>query len=114
MSQSHTPPLPSAQDLVADQVERNLVATDRFFGWLLANQGILLSMVALWQARSEPGLRPWLMLAITAAFVVTPVLLVRRLAGRGITRHAVAAAQMLLGVLLCLWSNHRPEALFHA
>lgn len=95
-------------------------STDRLFAGLLGFQwlaGILISLVAsprAWAGDSS-WVHPhvWAALVLGGSAVFPPIGLSIAVPGRAITRHAVAAGQMLIGALLIHLTGGRIETHFH-
>jgi hypothetical protein len=104
------------------EVERRrlLIATDRLFGWLMLGQWIFAIVIALvlspyaWEGR-EKAVHPhvWTAILLGGAISALPLLLIARRPGAALTRHVVAAAQMLWSALLIHLTGGRIETHFH-
>lgn len=104
-----------------DRYRRRSVAdTDRLFARLLVGQWVLGIVVALvvsptaWSGSTQSvHLHVWIALLLGGAIVSAPVFLATRRTGEVITRHAVAAGQMLMSALFVHLSGGRIETHFH-
>ncbi len=113
-------PAHSAGNLFEEQCHINFRNTDRIFKWLLVGQwvfGVLLALIVSPRAWSglESGVHPHVWASVFLGGVITffPVLLAWRHPGKAVTRHVVAAGQMLTGALLIHLTGGRIETHFH-
>jgi signal transduction histidine kinase/CheY-like chemotaxis protein len=109
-----------AQQLLAEHERYIHVRTDRLFAWLLAVQWLSAIGVALWLSPyqwagviRQPHVHLLAALLLGGIIVVLPVLIVLIRPGSVLTRHVVAAGQMLMGALLIHLSGGRIETHFH-
>jgi two-component system sensor histidine kinase/response regulator len=93
---------------------------DHLFSWLLPAQWLFAMVLALWVtpytwigATSALHIHVWAAVILGGIIVSLPVFLVWRLPGHALTRHAIAAAQMLMGALLIHLTGGRIETHFH-
>jgi hypothetical protein len=100
--------------------QRTLISTDRLFAKLLLGEWVVAIGVALvfspygWAGKTKVvHLHVWIALLLGGAIVSLPVLLAMKQAGRPLTRHVMACAQMLMGALLIHLSGGRIETHFH-
>jgi hypothetical protein len=99
---------------------RLLISTDRLFGALMVVQWIFAIAIALvfspyaWEGR-ERAVHPhvWTAILLGGAISGLPLLLIARRPGAALTRHVVAAAQMLWSALLIHLTGGRIETHFH-
>ena len=94
--------------------------TDRLFGGLLLFEWLACIALAVWVSpKTWIGVQSLTHLHVWAAFILGgvvcsfPILLILRRPGHVFTRHAVAVAQMLMGVLLIHITGGRIESHFH-
>src|SRR5579862_9245029 len=94
--------------------------TDFLFGWLLPLQWLAALGVAVWISpfawagvESQVHVHVWAALILGGAAAALPALLVFFQPGRVVTRHAVACAQMLFGILFIHLTGGRIETHFH-
>src|SRR5690349_19247108 len=92
---------------------------DRLFAWLLLFEWTAAVVLAVWVspltwAGSERSTHPHVVAALVlgAAIISLPVFLAFTQAGRPLTRHVIAAAQMLMSALLIHLSGGRIETHF--
>jgi len=97
-----------------------LRSTDRIFAWLLIGQWIFAIFIALtfspygWQGKVKVvHMHVWIALFLGAVIISLPVALAWRRPGELLTRHVIAAAQMLTSALLIHLSGGRIETHFH-
>jgi signal transduction histidine kinase/HPt (histidine-containing phosphotransfer) domain-containing protein/ActR/RegA family two-component response regulator len=109
-----------AEKLLAAHQRSIHVRSDRLFAGLLLLQWLIAISVAFWLSPHQwkGGDRQLHLHALAAillggAIVSLPVLLVLFRPGRPVTRHAVGAAQMLMGALLIHLTGGRIETHFH-
>jgi len=100
-----------------DKVNRQ---TDRIFGYLLIVQWLAVIAAALWITPrtwigSQSHIHIHLLSAIFlgAGLVCLPVFLAFRMPGTTVTRHVIAASQMLIGAMLIHLTGGRIETHFH-
>ena len=127
-----SPPAPPSLSVAAEPAETAVQARfsgdldalrsyhDRFFSWLLLGQWIAAILLALvvsprsWVgATSQTHLHVWAALFLGGAISLFPAWLGWRHSGRPETRHAIAAGQMLMSVLLIHLTGGRIETHFH-
>ena len=109
-----------AQELLKAHWESAHRRTDKLFAFLLIGEwfgGVILAVTVsprTW-AGSTSTIHTHLLTAITLglAIISVPILLVILKPGSVLTRHAIAAAQMLIGVLLIHLTGGRIETHFH-
>ena len=94
--------------------------TDRMFAWLMAIQWIVGIGMALWISplawegrMSHTHIHVWAAIFLGGAVAGLPILLAIRLPGSVLTRHVVAAGQMVTSALLIHLSGGRIETHFH-
>jgi signal transduction histidine kinase len=109
-----------AEELFLAQEVANYRRTDRMFAWLLVMQWIVGIGTALWisplawEGRvSFTHIHVWASILLGGAIAGFPVLLVLRLPGAPLTRHVIAAAQMMASALLIHLTGGRIETHFH-
>ena len=109
-----------AAEILAERRDLVYARTDRWFAWLMAAEyvaGIAVSLIVsprTWSgASSQLHLHVVAAVALGALIVSLPILLAWRMPGRRITRHVVAAGQMLMSALLIHLSGGRIETHFH-
>jgi signal transduction histidine kinase len=109
-----------AHELFLAQEMANSRRTDRMFAWLLAAQWILGIGTALWisptawEGRfSSPHIHVWASILLGGVIAGFPILLALRLPGQPLTRHVIAAAQMMASALLIHLTGGRIETHFH-
>jgi hypothetical protein len=97
-----------------------LRSTDRVFAWLMIGQWVFAIAIALifspygWQGKVKTvHMHVWVALFLGAAIISLPVVLAWRRPGELLTRHAIAAGQMLSSALLIHLSGGRIETHFH-
>jgi PAS domain S-box-containing protein len=100
-----------------DKIRRR---TDGLFAWLLVSQWLAAIGVALWISpqtwigqTSALHIHVWAALILGGLTVSFPTYLAFHHAGKAITRHAIAVAQMLMGALLIHLTGGRIETHFH-
>ena len=103
--------------LTGDQ-RRIFERTDRVFATLMLFQWVAAIMIALWiSPRASSGTQGythvWMATCQGGAIILLPLTMVFVLPGRAITRHIIAAAQMLLSGLLIELTGGRIETHFH-
>jgi hypothetical protein len=99
---------------------RLMISTDRLFGALMVVQWIFAIAIALvfspyaWEGRQR-AVHPhvWTAILLGGAISGLPLLLIARRPGAALTRHVVAAAQMLWSALLIHLTGGRIETHFH-
>jgi two-component system, NtrC family, sensor histidine kinase HydH len=104
-----------------DRYRRRTVAdTDRLFAWLLLVEWALAVVVAVvvspyaWTGRAQVvHFHVWVALLLGGVIASVPAVLATRRAGDTLTRHVVAAAQMLMSALFVHLSGGRIETHFH-
>ncbi len=109
-----------AQQRFEIERRRLMTATDRLFGALMIGQWIFAIVVALtfspyaWEGK-EKALHPhvWTAILLGGAVSGLPLLLIALRPGATVTRHVVAAAQMLWSALLIHLTGGRIESHFH-
>ena len=115
-------PRPSAraQQLFAESQRRLHARTDRSFAALMVVQFVAGVAAALWLsprswygAQSAIHVHVWAALLLGGAIASGPIALALRLPGDALTRHAIAAGQMLTSALLIHLSGGRIETHFH-
>jgi hypothetical protein len=100
--------------------QRTVADTDRLLAKLLIGQWAFAMFIALvfspyaWSGKSRV-VHPhvWIAIFLGGAIVSLPVMLTQRRPGAVVTRHVVAAGQMLLGALLIHLTGGRIETHFH-
>jgi len=109
-----------AAELTAAGLDAGYRRTDHFFAGLLAAQWVAAVALALWVtpqtwAGTDARTHPHVLAAVALGFLiaVVPVALALLRPGRTITRHAVAAGQMLMSALLIHLTGGRIETHFH-
>jgi hypothetical protein len=104
------------------EADRNrlLVATDRLFGHLMLGQWAFAILVALtfspygWEGKVKAvHMHVWVAVLLGGAISSLPLALIYTRPGSPLTRHVVAAAQMLWSALLIHLSGGRIETHFH-
>jgi uncharacterized membrane protein YdcZ (DUF606 family) len=100
--------------------QRTLASTDRLFAGLLLGQWLVAIVVALvyspyaWAGKTKVvHFHVWIAIGLGAAIISLPIALAMKQAGRTLTRHVIACAQMLMGALLIHLSGGRIETHFH-
>jgi hypothetical protein len=100
-----------------DEIHRT---TDRLFAWLMAGQWVFGIFVALafspyaWEGKVRTvHLHVWIAVFLGGALSSLPIALARWRPGWVVTRHVIAAAQMLWSALLIHLSGGRIETHFH-
>ncbi len=100
--------------------ESILRRTDRLFAYLLAAEWLVGIAMALWISpltwagvRSETHVHFWAALFLGGLVTIPPALLALSRPGRTLTRHFVAAGQMLVSALLIHLTGGRIETHFH-
>jgi hypothetical protein len=100
-----------------DQILRS---TDRLFAWLMAGQWVFGILVALtfspyaWEGKQKMvHMHVWTAILLGAAISSLPIALALLRPGWVVTRHVIAAAQMLWSALLIHLSGGRIETHFH-
>ena len=115
-----SPDSPRVQELVADAKKALFERTDRWFAHLLMFQWLAAIAVAFWispltwvgtSSTTHPHV--WIALFLGAGIVAFPLVLIIWQRGKPITRHTIAAAQMLMGALLIHLCGGRIETHFH-
>jgi hypothetical protein len=109
-----------AQERFDVERHRLLVATDRLFGALMIGQWVFAIAIAViyspyaWEGKAR-SVHPhvWTALLLGGAISGLPLLLIRLRPGAAVTRHVVAAAQMLWSALLIHLTGGRIETHFH-
>jgi signal transduction histidine kinase len=109
-----------AAEILAQRQDQVHARTDRWFAWLLAAEYVAAIVVALVVSpRTWVGETSYLHLHVIAAAVLgalvvsLPIALAWRRPGQKITRHTIAAAQMLMSALFIHLSGGRIETHFH-
>jgi two-component system sensor histidine kinase/response regulator len=109
-----------AAALTAAGLDAGYRRTDRFFAGLLAAQWVAAVALALWVtpqtwAGTDARTHPHVFAAVALGFLiaVVPVALALLRPGRTVTRHAVAAGQMMMSALLIHLTGGRIETHFH-
>ncbi|HYH64816.1 MAG TPA: PAS domain S-box protein [Urbifossiella sp.] len=109
-----------AAALTAAGLDAGYRRTDRIFAGLLAAQWVAAVALALWVtpqtwAGADARTHPHVLAAVALGFLIVavPVALALLRPGRTITRHAVAAGQMLMSALLIHLTGGRIETHFH-
>jgi len=110
----------AAEPLLADHRDEIYRRTDRLFAGLLVAQWIFAVALALivspraWDgANGKVHPHVWGALYLGAAAIVFPLAMIKLAPGQSITRHVVAAAQVLLSSLLIHVTGGRIETHFH-
>jgi len=95
-------------------------STDRLFAWLMFFQWLASIVVALWISPrtwagtvSEPHIHVFAAIFIGGLITVFPILLAIFQSGATLTRHCIAAGQILMSALLIHLSGGRIETHFH-
>jgi len=109
-----------AAELFRSQEQANWRHTDRMFAWLLFVQWLVGIGTALWispaawEGRfSSTHIHVWASIFLGGTLAGFPILLVWRLPGAALTRHVIAAAQMMVSALLIHLTGGRIETHFH-
>ncbi|MBN9694139.1 MAG: response regulator [Verrucomicrobia bacterium] len=109
-----------SQTLFQEQLNRIYCGTDRLFGGLMVFQwiaGIVLALAVsprTWTgAESEVHVHVWAAIGLGGLVSVFPVFLAWSRPGWVVTRHVIAAAQMVMGALFIHLSGGRIETHFH-
>ncbi|MGQ0645370.1 MAG: EAL domain-containing protein [Elusimicrobiota bacterium] len=109
-----------AESIFRSDLRKVVLLTDRMFYWLLPGQWIFaVAAAAIWSPRTWiagrwPFLEHLLVVALLGgAFALYPLHLIRSRPGARLTRHMVAAAQLLQSALLVHASGGRIETHFH-
>lgn len=116
--------LPSASHVLSGvlkgQRRDRHILTDRAFAVLLVIQLCVALGLAVWVApQTGKGSAPlgqnqaWVAAGLGGLFTLPPLWLIALLPGRAVTRHAVAAGQMLMSALLIYLTGGRIETHFH-
>jgi hypothetical protein len=99
---------------------RLMTATDRLFGGLMVGQWVFAIIVALtvspwsWEGKVRTvHMHVWTAIVLGGVISSLPLLLIARSPGATLTRHVVAAAQMLWSALLIHLTGGRIETHFH-
>jgi len=107
-------------ELVADERAGIFRRTDRLFAWLLVSQWVAAVFLAVWVTPltwngSASGTHPHVAAALALGLwvIALPVALAVLRPGRASTRHAIAAAQLLMSALLIHLTGGRIETHFH-
>lgn len=94
--------------------------TDRLFSWLLLMEWAGAMVAAVWITprtwigeTSEIHLHVWAAIILGGVIVSAPVYLARTRPGEVVTRHSIAAAQMMMSALLIHATGGRIETHFH-
>ncbi|SFJ60801.1 PAS domain-containing hybrid sensor histidine kinase/response regulator [Planctomicrobium piriforme] len=111
---------PRERRLLAQDEQRVYRWTDRMFAWLLITQWLLgIAYACFWTPATWDGsssaVHPHVYAAIFlgAAIISVPLWLIRSQSGSAVTRHAVAAGQMLSSALLIDLTGGHIESHFH-
>jgi len=109
-----------SQERFARYRQRTVVSTDRLFvalfigQWLFAIAMALLFSPYTWAGKTKVvHLHVWIALILGGAIISLPIALALKQPGKTLTRHVIAAAQMLLSALLIHLSGGRIETHFH-
>ena len=109
-----------AQERYDGDRQRLYAATDRLFGFLMLGQWAFAIVLALtvspyaWEGKEKAvHMHVWVALLLGGAISSLPLALIARQPGAAVTRHVVAAAQMLWSALLIHLSGGRIETHFH-
>lgn len=109
-----------AAEILAERQQQVHARTDRWFAWLLAAEYVAGVAVALvisprtWVGETSQLHLHVIAAAVLGALIVSlPIVLAIRLPGQVITRHTIAAGQMLMSALLIHLSGGRIETHFH-
>jgi two-component system sensor histidine kinase/response regulator len=109
-----------AEHIFAGRRQAVCQRTDRMFAWLLGIEyacaiaaAIVISPLAWSGANSQIHIHVWAAILLGGLIVSLPIALALRLPGRMLTRHVIAAAQMLMSALLIHLSGGRIETHFH-
>jgi hypothetical protein len=106
-----------AAAILAGDQQHMFERTDRLFAALMVFQWIAVIVAALWiSPRASPAQsyeQIWMAICQGGAITLLPLVMVFALPGRAITRHVIAAAQMLMSGLLIDLTGGRIETHFH-
>jgi hypothetical protein len=109
-----------AKERFVAERQRVLVATDRMFGALMIGQWAFAIGVAVlfspygWEGKVKSvHVHVWTAIVLGAAISSLPLFFIARRPGAAVTRHVVAAAQMLWSALLIHLTGGRIETHFH-
>jgi signal transduction histidine kinase len=109
-----------AQAAFAEYQQTICRRTDRFFAWLMLIQWLAGIATALWLAPLswagnliQPQVHLWTALFLGGVITSFPIFLAFYMPGAAITRHVIAAAQVLMSALLIHLSGGRLETHFH-
>lgn len=109
-----------AEELFRERFDANVRLVDRMFAWLMLGQWVFAIGVALlfspygWEGKAR-SLHLHVPIAVVLGGLLSsvPIFLVKKAPGTAITRHTIAAAQMLWSALLIHLMGGRIETHFH-
>ena len=109
-----------AESLYAERLRGGYIRADRLFAALLPAQWVAAVAFAVWLSpltwagdSASVHVHVWAAVALGGLMAAVPLCLIHWHPGTATTRHAVAAAQMLMGALLIHVSGGRIETHFH-
>jgi PAS domain S-box-containing protein len=107
-----------AAAILAGDQQHMFERTDRLFADLMMFQWIAGIMAAVWispraSSATQSYAQIWMAICQGGAITLLPLVMVFALPGRAITRHVIAAAQMLMSALLIDLTGGRIETHFH-
>ncbi len=109
-----------AQTLLGEHRARILNGTDRLFAMLLIGQWTVALAAAMWLspftwagATPHINVHVWQTLFMGGIVTAVPLILIRMMPGSRLTRHVIAASQMMMSGLLIQISGGRIETHFH-
>lgn len=116
----HPAVAPRAAEILAGRQRAVYERTDRMFAWLLGIEyftgiagAVLISPLAWSGAASQVHIHVWAAALLGGLIVSLPIALAVRMPGHTLTRHVIAAAQMLMSALFIHLSGGRIETHFH-
>jgi two-component system sensor histidine kinase/response regulator len=111
---------PRAAQILASRQRAVYMRTDQMFAWLLGIEyfagigaALVISPLTWAGSASQIHLHVWAAALLGALIVGLPIALAVNHPGRALTRHVIAAAQMLMSALLIHLSGGRIETHFH-
>jgi hypothetical protein len=109
-----------AEERYATERTKLMAATDRMFGGLMLGQWAFAVVIALvvspwaWEGKARTvHMHVWTAIILGGIISSLPLILIKTRPGSTLTRHVVAAAQMLFSALLIHLSGGRIETHFH-
>ncbi len=109
-----------ARALYDEQLRAVYQQRDRVFAWLFAGQWLFAILIALlwspygWEGKARTiHVHVYYAVLLGGALTIPPILIMRARPGSALTRHAVAATQMLWSALIIHLTGGRIEAHFH-